>query len=139
MIYQSGSNNLMYQMQASPIGAVLDKEMRSRALELMSDKKTIKEVILKMEKNIDNLLSINNEMEIYALSLYVPKLFNMLSKRSNSFKLMSDFIEEFNYMVEALASKYMINYVDITPTSKYCARGGIDILCTRKDMKYYQI
>lgn len=132
MIYQSGSNNLMYQMQASPIGVVLDKNMRNRALELMSDNTTLHQVVSNMEKNIDNLLSINNEMEIYALSLYVPKLFNMLSKRSNSFKIMSDFIEEFNYMVESLASKYMINYVDITPISKYCARGGIDIHCTRK-------
>lgn len=50
MIYQSGSNNLMYQMQASPIGAVLDKEMRSRALELMSDKKRLKKLFLKWKR-----------------------------------------------------------------------------------------
>lgn len=132
MIYQSGSNNLMYQMQASPIGAVLDKNMRNRALELMSDNTTLHQVISNMENNIDNLLSINNEMEIYMLGLYVPKLFSSLAKHSNSFKIMSDFIEEFNYMAEALASKYMINYVDITPISKYCAKGGMDIHCTRK-------
>ena len=132
MIYQSGSNNLMYQMQASPIGAVLDKNMRNRALELMSDNTTLHQVISNMENNIYNLLSINNEMEIYMLGLYVPKLFSSLAKHSNSFKIMSDFIEEFNYMVEALASKYMINYVDITPISKYYAKGGMDIHCTRK-------
>ena len=49
MIYQSGSNNLMYQMQANPLGAVLDKNMRNRALELMSDNTTLHQVISNME------------------------------------------------------------------------------------------
>lgn len=132
MIYQSGSNNLMYQMQANPLGAVLDINMRNRALSLMQDKQTLNNVISNMDKNLNNILSINNNIELFVLSLYVPKLFSMLSKRNDNFKTMVEFIEEFNFKVKSLAYNYGVNYVDITPISNYCAKGGMDIHCTRK-------
>lgn len=132
MFYQSGSNNLMYEMQASPINAVLDKNMRQRALELMKDDKTIKKVITGMDRNINNLLSVNNSMELYVLSLYVPKLFSSLSKHSDEFKTIVDFIYRFNDAVEALASSNMVDYIDITSVGDYCAKFGIDFHCTKK-------
>jgi len=131
MFYQSGSNNLMYEMQASPINAVLDKNMRQRALLLMKDDKTIKKVISKMDRNINNLLSVNNSMELYVLSLYVPKLFSMLSKHSDEFKTMVDFIYRFNDAVESLASSNMVDYIDITSVGNYCAKFGMDFHCTK--------
>lgn len=132
MFYQSGSNNLMYEMQASPINAVLDKNMRQRALELMKDDKTIKKVISGMDRNINNLLSVNNSMELYVLSLYVPKLFSSLSKHSDEFKIMVDFIHRFNDAVEALAASNLVNYVGITSVGDYCAKLGMDFHCTKK-------
>lgn len=130
--YQSGSNNLMYEMQASPINSVLDKNMRSRALEEMNDARTINKVISGMDKNINNLLSINNDMELYVLSLYVPKLFSKLSKHNDEFKIMVDFINRFNDSVRDLANSNMVNYIDISSVGEYCAKFGMDFHCTSK-------
>lgn len=130
--YQSGSNNLMYEMQASPITSVLNKDMRNRALDLMSNNQIIKKVISGMDRNINNFLSINNSMELYVLSLYVPKLFSKLSKHSDEFKIMSDFIERFNDAVESMALSNMVKYVDITSVGDYCAKFGMDFHCTQE-------
>lgn len=132
MFYQSGSNNLMYEMQASPISSVLNKNMRQRALELMKDDKTIKKVISGMDRNINNSLSVNNSIELYVLSLYVPKLFSTLSKYSDEFKIMVDFIYRFNDAVDDLASSNMVDYIDITSVGNYCAKFGMDFHCTKK-------
>ncbi len=132
MFYQSGSNNLMYEIQASPIESVFDKKMLERAFESMSGDKTIKKVISGMDRNINNLLSINNDMELYVLGLYVPKFFRALSKHSDEFKMAIDFINRFNDEVEGLASSNMVNYVDITSVGDYCAKFGMDFHCTRQ-------
>ena len=130
-VYQSGANNLMYEMQSNPISAVIDKKARKRALDAMKDESVIKRVGSGMTKNIRDLLSINNDMEIYMLSLYVPKLFEILSHDNDDFKLMIDFINRFNRHVQFIACGYGATYVDITPIGKYCAKGGVDFHCTK--------
>ncbi len=122
----------MYEMQASPINSVLDKNMRLRALEEMNDVRTINKVISGMDKNINNLLSINNDMELYVLSLYVPKLFSKLSKHNDEFKIMVDFINRFNGSVRDLANSNMVNYINISSVGEYCAKFGMDFHCTKR-------
>ena len=135
-VYQSGANNLMYLMQASPISAVMDKQIRQRAVEAMKSPNIIKNITNGMTNNIYDLLDINENMEIYMLSLYVPKLFSLLAKNNDEFKLMIEFINNFNKEVENVANSLGVRYVDITPIGKYCAKCGVDFHCTSKGNEY---
>lgn len=132
MFYQSGSNNIMYELQANPLGALFDEKMRNRAISLMENDDIMKNVIKSMEKNIYNILSIKSDTDLHIMGLYLPKAFVMLQDKHEGFKLMNDYIKRFNECIKELSFTYDANYVDIEPISSYCAKGGLDFHVNKK-------
>lgn len=130
--YQTGANDMQYELQANPLNSVVNKQMRARGLRIISDGRTIDAISSRMEKNIDNILSTNNNMELYILGLYSPALYNTLLKNSDDFKRVSQFIEQFNDVAQNFAKSYNAQYIDISSVGKYCAKFGLDQHCTRK-------
>lgn len=132
MFYQSGSNNIMYELQGNPLAGLFDKKMRNRAIGLMENDDIIKSVINGMEKNIYNILTIKDDANLQIMGLYIPKAFSILGNKSEGFRKMNDFIKRFNEYVKDLSFKYAANYVDIEPISSYCAKGGLDFHVNKK-------
>lgn len=132
MFYQSGSNNIMYELQANPLGALFDKKMRNRGISLMKDDEIMKNVINEMERNIYNILTIKDDTRLHIMSLYLPKAFVLLQDKHYGFKVVNDFIKRFNESIMELSFKYAATYVDIEPISSYCAKGGLDFHVNKK-------
>lgn len=113
VIYSSGVNNLMREVGNNPIKIKKDYRLRyempdySYTLERTRDEKTLSKVMHGIEGNLENILKINPNSDIYALGCYVPKSLDV--KEMDIFR---DFIIRYNIELEKICSDYNITYIN---------------------------
>ena len=76
VIYSSGANDLMRECWNNPLKIKKDYEKQYAAYKYAVDKlnaSTVNRVLDRVDKNFNNILSINDKADIFALGLYIPK------------------------------------------------------------------
>lgn len=113
IIYSSGGNNLMREVGSNPYAINRDYKRRdirpnyNYTLGKINDKRTLNKVMLGIERNFYNILSINSSSDIYALGIYVPyKLTN------EEMKIIQELVLKYNDHLISLSEKYHVTYID---------------------------
>lgn len=111
VIYSSGANDIMREGWNNPFSINKDFKRQNAAykytLDKLSDISTIKRVIDRVDENFNNILSINDKTDVFALGLYIPK-----SMQKDGLKVLNDAIIRYNEFLKILCKKYNIEYVD---------------------------
>lgn len=113
IVYSCGANDLMREGWSNPFRIGKDYLNRDKndnynyALHKLENPLTIKRVIGRVERNINNILGLNDQADIYTLSLYIPK-----SMKSEGMDIFNDAIAMYNEELEMLCKKYGLAYVD---------------------------
>lgn len=117
VIYSCGANDLMREGWNNPFKIGKDYKKQNDAyryaLEKLSDVSSVKRVIGRVEGNINDILSINDKTDIFALGLYIPK-----SMQNEAMKVFNDAIKQYNEYLEKICDKYNLEYVDTEKNSK---------------------
>lgn len=139
--YSCGSNDLMAKLNSNPITAVINKNNRKELLKKLNEDKLVLSVIKNVENNFENILSINNETDIYCLSLYLPGIFNKLEKLIPDLSILKDLIIEYNKELKISCDKYGVSHINTHYLSNHCAKGGLDFHTTQEghDLLAYNI
>lgn len=117
VIYSCGSNDIMREGWNNPFSIRKDYKKQNAAykyaLDKLSDVSTLKKVIGKVDENFNNILSINDKADIFALGLYIPK-----SMQGDGMEVFEDAIENYNEFLKTICSKYNIEYIDTEATAR---------------------
>ncbi len=111
VIYSSGANDIMREGWNNPFNIGKDYKKQNAAykytLDKLSDVSTVKRIIDKVDENFNNILSLNDKADVFALGLYIPK-----SMRKEEMKVFNSTIKIYNEFLKELCKKYNIEYVD---------------------------
>lgn len=111
VIYSCGANDLMRECWNNPFKIVRDYKKQNEAyryaLDKLSDKSTVKRVLDSVDKNFNNILSINDKADVFALGLYIPK-----SMQCDEMEIFNITINLYNEFLKELCKKYNITYVN---------------------------
>lgn len=135
VIYSSGANDLMREGWNNPFSIGKDYKKKNDAykytLDKLSDISTIKRVIDRVEGNIDNILSINDQADIFTLGLYIPK-----SMQNEGMKVFNDAIKTYNEFLKIICDKYHLNYIDTELNAKINNKSKINFHVTTEGHDY---
>lgn len=111
VVYSSGANDIMREGWNNPFNIGKDYKKQNAAykytLDKLSDVSTVKRVIDRVDENFNNILSLNDKADIFALGLYVPR-----SMKKDGMEVFNAAIERYNEFLKILCEKYNIEYVD---------------------------
>lgn len=113
LIYSSGANNLMREVGSNPFSIKKDyknKDISSKysyILEKLEDPKILKKVFEGVERNFDNILTLNPYTDIYALGIYIPK-----SLQKEELRVFRSLIRKYNETLNEICKSYKISYID---------------------------
>lgn len=111
VVYSSGANDIMREGWNNPFNIGKDYKKQNAAykytLDKLSDVSTVKRVIDRVDENFNNILSLNDKADIFALGLYIPK-----SMKKEGMEVFNAAIERYNEFLKILCEKYNIEYVD---------------------------
>ena len=110
VIYSSGANDLMRECWNNPLKIKKDYEKQYAAYKYAVDKlnvSTVNRVLDRVDKNFNNILSINDKADIFALGLYIPK-----SMQGDEMEVFNNVIRIYNCFLKELCKKYNIEYVN---------------------------
>lgn len=117
VIYSSGANDIMREGWNNPLSIARDYKKQNSAykyaVDKLSDISTVKRVINRVDENFNNILSINDEADIFALGLYIPK-----SMQRDGMEIFNDAIQRYNNFLMELCKKYNIEYIDTQLTAR---------------------
>lgn len=127
IIHSTGANNLMKILGTNPY--VLNKDEKNKnidgkfyyALVKATDPKTIRIVLDGVERNFDNILTINPDAKIFSLGLYLQKIF-----LNGKYKEFRDMILSYNDALEKLCEQYKVKYIDTFVSGMRYPNHGID-------------
>lgn len=113
LIYSSGVNDLMREVGANPFGIKADYNDRDKrpnfyyTLKKANNPQTLSKVINGIDRNFDNILSINDSTDVYTLGAYIPK--SLQIEEMNVFR---DLIIAYNDALKTLCRQYGITFID---------------------------
>ena len=113
VIYSSGVNDLMREVGGNPFGIKKSYKERDKkpnyyyTLEKTNNPYSLKKVIDSIDRNFNNILSINEHADIYTLGAYVPK-----SLQSSEMDIFRNLIIAYNEELENLCKKYEVTFID---------------------------
>lgn len=110
VIYSSGANDLMRECWNNPLKIRKDYKKQNEAYRYAVDKfsmPTVKKVLDRVDENFNNILSINDKADIFALGLYIPK-----SMQGDEMEVFNNVIRIYNCFLKELCKKYNIEYVN---------------------------
>ncbi len=113
VIYSSGANNLMREVDSDPYSIKKQYKLKEifpkyyYTLDRAQDKNTLTKVLDGVKRNFDNILSINDKTDIYALGVYIPKSLN-----KDDMMIFRDLIYKYNESLKEICNLYKINYID---------------------------
>lgn len=119
IIYSCGANDLMREGWNNPFKISKDYKNRYKngnyqyTLTKFKDPNTVKKVIVNVERNINNILNLNDKADIYTLGIYVPK-----SMQSEGMEIFNAAIEEYNQQLIELGEQYGLQYIDTEANGK---------------------
>lgn len=119
VIYSSGVNNLMREVGNNPFAIKKDYQNRNimpnydYTVEKAKNPATLDTVLTGINKNFENILSINGNTDIYTLGAYEPKSFE--SEGMNVFR---DLVCEYNERLESLCKMYHITFINTEAIGK---------------------
>jgi len=114
LIYSSGVNNLMREIGNNPFSIKKDYNKRfiskkyEYALQKANNPNCLYMVMDGIERNFENILSINNDTDIYALGAYIPKLLE-----SEGMDLFKELIASYNEILKGICQKYHVTYINM--------------------------
>lgn len=111
VIYSSGANDLMREGWNNPFSINKDFKRQNAAykytLDKLSNVSTVKRIIDRVDENFNNILSINDKADVFALGLYIPK-----SMQKEGMEVFNSTIKIYNEFLKELCKKYNIEYID---------------------------
>ena len=119
VIYSSGVNNLMREVGNNPFRINSDYKNRNKrpnydyAIKRASKLSTLNRVIDGMERNFENILSINGNTDIYVLGSYSPKSFE-----SEGMEIFRELMIEYNIRLQDLCRAYDLTYINTEKAGK---------------------
>lgn len=119
VIYSSGVNNLMREVGNNPFAIKKDYQNRNitpnydYTVEKAKNPATLDTVLNGIDKNFENILSINGNTDIYTLGAYEPKSFE--SEGMNVFR---DLVCQYNERLERLCKRYNITFINTEEIGK---------------------
>ena len=148
VIYSSGANDLMRECWNNPLKIRKDYKKQNAAykytLDKLNDISTVKRIIDRVDENFNNILSINDKADVFALGLYIPKSMqgDEMEVFNNVIKIYNDFLKELckKYNIEYVSTEFVasqnnkskINFYITTDGHDYLANRIIEILYNRK-------
>ena len=113
IIYSSGTNNLMREIDSDPFS--IKKQYKLKDIypnyyyiqSKAKDPKILTKVFDGIRSNFDNLLAINSKSDIYTLGAYIPK-----SLEKEDMQIFRDLIYKYNETLNEICKSYKINYID---------------------------
>lgn len=113
IIYSSGTNNLMREIDSDPFS--IKKQYKLKDIypnyyyiqSKAKDPKILTKVFDGIRSNFDNLLAINSKSDIYTLGAYIPK-----SLEKEDMQIFRDLIYKYNETLNEICKSYQINYID---------------------------
>lgn len=119
VIYSSGVNNLMREVGSNPFGIKKDYKERNKkpnfnyTLEKAKYPKTLRIVMDGVERNYENILSINPKTDIFTLGAYIPK-----SLQIEAMNVFRDLVIEYNEKLKDLCNQYGTTFVNTEEIGK---------------------
>lgn len=115
ILYASGVNDIMYDLNACFYNVTFNSKRRKEAL-LQLDKNLIQKTLEKIEDNFKMFLSINPRTTLFvfnfSIELYCPNFIYPFAKNWKSMKILLQFVEQYNEALKQLAEKYHFIYID---------------------------
>lgn len=131
VIYSSGANDIMREGWNNPFKIVRDYKKQNGAykyaLDKLSDVSTLKRVIARVDENFNNILSLNDKADVFALGIYIPK-----SMQSEGMEVFNNAIEIYNEFLRELCKKYNVEYVDTEASVEEYGKSNINFHVTTK-------
>ena len=111
IIYSSGYNDLKSEIALDGVNSPINLDYTLRQVK---SKKTLSKVMVGVERNFYNILSINDKSDIYVINAFIPK----------TIEEVKNLVINFNESLYDLCTKYNLTYVDRNVTD-----GSILSLC----------
>lgn len=115
ILYASGINDIMYDMNACFYTVIFNNKVRKRVLSMFNDE-LIEKTLKKVEDNFKMFLSLNSNTNIFvfnfSLDLYIPNIALRISKNRKSAEALKEFVEKYNNALQSLTQKYNLFYID---------------------------
>lgn len=127
VVYSCGANDLMREGWNNPFRIGKDYKNRDKnfnydyTLCKLQDPKSVKRVIGRVEGNINNILSLNSNADIFTLGLYIPK-----SMQCDGMEVFNDAITAYNEYLMELCNKYKLSYVDTEENGKEYNKSNVN-------------
>lgn len=127
VVYSCGANDLMREGWNNPFSIGKDYKNRDKnlnydyAIYKLQNPKSVKNVIGRVEGNINNILTLNNNADIFTLGLYIPK-----SMQCDGMEVFNDAIARYNEHLMELCNKYNLSYVDTELTGKEYNKSSVN-------------
>lgn len=129
VIYSSGANDIMREGWNNPFSIRRDYKKQNGAykyaLDKLSDISTVKRVISRVDENFNNILSLNDKADVFALGLYIPK-----SMQCEGMGVFNSAIKKYNELLKVLCEKYNIEYVDTETNANKNNRSNLNFHVT---------
>lgn len=129
VIYSSGANDIMREGWNNPFSIRRDYKKQNDtykyALDKLSDISTVKRVISRVDENFNNILSLNDKADVFALGLYIPK-----SMQCEGMGVFNSAIKKYNEFLKVLCEKYNIEYVDTETNANKNNRSNLNFHVT---------
>lgn len=119
LIYSSGVNNLMREVGSNPFSAPKNYKNRDKtpyhyySLDKATNPETLKKVIDGIDRNFENILSINPDTDVYTLGAYIPKSF-----QNEGMEFFIELVIAYNDALQNLCKQYGITFVDTEEVGK---------------------
>jgi len=112
IIYSSGFSNLMCEIGTTPLIITKDYENRKTSpnytytCEKSTNPNTLTKVLTGIETNFTNILTLNNNADIYTLGTFIPKI------QTKGLEILIELLEKYNESLQRLCQKYNITYIN---------------------------
>lgn len=113
VIYSCGANDVMREAWNNPFSIGKDYKNRDKNLNYdyavykLQNPASVQKVIGSVEGNINNILTLNNNADIFTLGLYIPK-----SMQCDGMEIFNNAIARYNEYLQELCVKYGLTYIN---------------------------
>ncbi len=125
VIYSSGVSDLMRNCGNNQYKILKDYKKRNTnpnyfyTLGQALEEATLNDVIDKIDKNFENILSINEMADIYVLGTYFPKVFER-----EGIDIFSNLVFKYNDRLDTLCKKYNITFINMKQIEDFYSKSG---------------
>ena len=123
-IITTGANDLMHSLNADSLSIVLDKQKRIEALEKIKNSGGTDKIVSGVIENVSTVImdvkSVNPNIKIMVLGLYLPNYIQFFEKLYGC-KYSSELIEQYNLQLKNMCTQYNVVYIDITEVKDHTA------------------